>query len=174
MATHTKEILGWQAKPDVSGAATFEPANLFFGSNDLARPFVLSLGTSISSEPTVKGGVFGCFDVPSNYVSTPLIVVVWSATLTTGTIVFDFDYTAVGGNDAETLDPAAWQESVTWNDEAPTTARRKLDASQSLTGANLAANDLVEFFFGRDGADGTDDLAGMGYVFSLKFQYNDT
>lgn len=173
MATHRIPILGFATRPDDTGEAWFEPADLNFGSNDLARGFVLALGSALAAQPTVKHGVYGAFRVPKNYVGSAVLVVEWSATLTSGDVVFDFDYNAVGGNDTESLDPAAWQESVTVTDTAPGTARRKLTATVSLTSANLAADDIVEFFLGRDGAAGADTMAGRAYIFEATFEYAD-
>lgn len=173
MATHRIPILGFATRPDDTGEAFFEPADLNFGSNDLARQFVLGLGSALAAAPTVKHGVYGAFRVPKNYVGTAVVVIEWSATLISGDVVFDFDYNAVGGNDTESLDPAAWQESVTVTDTAPGTARRKLTATVSLTSANLAVDDIVEFFIGRDGVDAADTMAGRAYMFEATFEYAD-
>lgn len=173
MALHRIPILGFATRPDGTGEAFFEPEDVNFGSSDLAKQFVLALGAGLAAQPTVKHGVYGAFRVPKNYVGTAKLIIEWSATLTTGNVVFDFDYNAVGGNDAESLDPAAWQESVTVTDAAPATARRKLSAEVSLTSANLAIDDLVQFFFGRDGVDGSDTMAGRAYVFAVLLEYAD-
>ncbi len=173
MATYTAPILGFTCRPDDTGETFFEPADLNFGSNDLARQFLLALGSGLAAQPTVKHGVYGSFRVPKNYVGTAKVLIEWSATLTSGDVVFDFDYNAVGGNDTESLDPAAWQESVTVTDTAPGTARRKLATEVTLTSANLVADDVVEFFFGRDGVAGGDTMAGRAYVADLAFQYAD-
>lgn len=174
MATHRIPILGFATRPDDTGEAFFEPADINFGSNDLARAFVLALGSGLAAQPTVRHGVYGRFRVPKNYIGSPVVVVEWSATLTSGDVVFDFDYNAVGGNDAESLDPSGWQESETVTDTAPGTARRKLSASfTGITGGNLAVDDIVDFFFGRDGADGSDTMAGRAYAFELTFEYAD-
>jgi hypothetical protein len=117
--------------------------------------------------------MYGRFRVPKNYVGTAKIVFEWSATLTTGDVVFDFDYNAVGGNDTESLDPSAWQESVSVTDTAPGTARRKLAAEVSLTSTNLAVDDIVDFFIGRDGAAAADTMAGRAYLFEATFEYAD-
>lgn len=173
MATHRIPILGFATRPDDTGECFFEPADLNFGSNDLARQFVLALGSALAAQPTLKHGVYGVFRVPKNYVGTATLVVEWASTLTSGDVVFDFDYNAVAGDGAESLDPAAWQESVTVTDTVPGTARRKATPTVGLTSANLAIDDIVEFFFGRDGAAGGDTLAGRAYVFEATFQYAD-
>ena len=173
MATHRIPILGFATRPDDTGEAFFEPADLNFGTNDLMKEFVLALGSALASQPTVKHGVFGAFRAPKNYVGSGVIVVEWSATLTAGDVVFDFDYRGIGGNDSESLDQATWQESVTVTDTAPSTARNKLTASVGITSANLAVDDIVQFFFGRDGADGADTMAGRAYVRELTLEYAD-
>jgi len=165
--------MGFATHPDDTGECWFEPADLNFGTNDLARQFLLSLGSALAAAPTVKHGVYGAFRVPKNYVNSPVLVIEWSATLTTGDVVFDFDYNTVAGNDAESLDPAAWQQSVTVTDTAPTTARLKLTPTVALTAGNFAADDYVEFFFGRDGVDAADTMAGRAYAFDLSFEYVD-
>jgi hypothetical protein len=173
VATHHIPILGFATRPDDTGESWFEPEDLNFGTNDLARQFVLTHGSALAAAPTVKHGVYGGFRVPKNYNSGAKLVIEWSATLTSGDVVFDFDYNAVGGNDAESLDPSAWQESVTVTDTAPAVARRKLIATVNLTAVNFTVDDEVQFFFGRDGVDGADTMAGRAYVFNLVFEYTD-
>lgn len=164
-------LFGFATRPDDTGEAFFEPANINFGSNDLARGMVLALGSALAGQPTVKHGVYGRFEVPANYVDGAQVRVRWSATVTSGDVVFDLDYNAVAGDDAESLDPSAWQESVTVTDTAPGTARRKLDAVLDLTDANLEPGDIVDLFLGRDGAAGGDTMAGRAYVFFASFEY---
>ena len=173
MATHRIPILGFSTRPDDTGECFFEPADLNFGANDFARQFVLALGSALAAAPTVKHGVYGAFRVPKNYIGTAKVIIEWSMTVVAGDVVFDFDYNAVGGNDVESLDPAAWQESVTVTDTASGTARRKMTAEVALTSGNLAIDDLVEFFIGRDGADGADTMAGRAYIFEATFEYVD-
>ena len=173
MATHRIPILGFATRPDDTGEAFFEPEDINFGSNDLARQFVLALGSALAAQPTVKHGVYGAFRIPKNYAGTAVVVIEWSATLTSGNVVFDFDYRAIGGNDAEGLDQATWQESVTVTDAAPGTARFKLTATAALSGGNFAVDDIVQFFIGRDGVDGADTMAGRAYMFEATFEYAD-
>lgn len=170
MATKIEPILGWQSKPDASGNALFEMAHLNFGANDLARQMVFRLG-AVGAAPTTKFGVYGAFLVPQDYVGTPVLGIVWASVQTTNAVVFDFDYRAIAVS--ESLDPSTWQESLTTTSTVSGTARNRVAASMSLTAANLAAGDLVEFFFGRDGTDGADTLADPAYVFDLYLQYAD-
>lgn len=171
MATHRTPILGFATRPDDTGEVFFEPADLNFGSNDLARQFLLALGNALAAQPTVKHGVYGSFEVPKNYVGTAAIGIIWAATLTSGDVVFDFDYRAI--TDDESLDPATWQESVTATKTVDATARERDTVTINLTSTNLAVDDTVEFFIGRDGADGADTMAGRAYLFGAFFQYAD-
>lgn len=173
MATHRIPLLSALSRPDETGEVFFEPADLNFGSNDLVKAYVMALGSALAAQPTIKHGTYGRFRIPKNYVGSAVVVIEWSATLTSGDVVFDFDYNAVGGNDAESADPAAWQESVTVTDTAPGTARRKLTATVSLTSGNFAVDDVVDFFIGRDGGDSADTMAGRAYLFMASFEYAD-
>jgi hypothetical protein len=164
-------MLGFSTRPDDTGECWFEPADLNLGANDLARQMVIVLGGLPSTQPTVKHGLYGSFRVPKNYVGTPKVVWEWAATLTTGDVVFDFDYNSLAVG--ETTDPAAWQQSLTVTDTVAGTARLSNAAEVSLTAANLAVDDVVEFFYGRDGADGADTLAGRAYVVAIAFEYAD-
>ena len=171
MATHRIPILGFATRPDDTGECFFEPEDLNFGSNDLARQFVLALGSALAAQPTVKHGVYGAFEIPQNYVGTAKLGVIWAATLTTGDVVFDFDYRAIA--DDESLDQATWQESVTSTKTVDGTARERDTVLITLTSANFTIADTVEFFFGRDGADSADTAAGRAYVFGLFLEYAD-
>lgn len=173
MATHRISILGANTIPDTSGNCWLEPYTIL-ATNDVWGLLVFRFGSSNAAEPTTRIGLRGQFNVPKNYVGTASIIVVWTATVTTGNVVWDLDYRAVGGNDSESLDQAGTQESVTVTDAAPGAANRRLEASLSLTSANLAADDTVEFELFRDGADAADTMAASGILFDVLFQYNDT
>jgi len=167
MATHRIPILGWPTVPDSSGNVFFEPYDVK-ATNDVWKRLVL-----IFNDTATRIGVRGGFTVPKNYVGSPKIIVVWTATATTGNVVWDFDYRAVGGNDTESLDQTGVQESVTVTDAAPTAAHNRLEAALTLTAANLAADDEVEFELFRDGADANDTMAAAAIVFSVLFEYSD-
>lgn len=167
MATHRVSIVGAMALPDTSGAAYFEPASIL-NANDLYNHML-----AVFTDSGAKNVIGGRFNVPKNYVGTPKIIVVWETSATSGDVVWDFDYTAVGGDAAESLDPAAHQESGTVTDTASGTARRRQEASMDLTAGNLAADDTVLFGLGRDGASGSDTLAASAYVVDVLFQYAD-
>lgn len=167
MATRIIPALGWPTLPDTSGNVFAEPASLK-GTND---PFPALIW--VFNDTSTRLGLRSRFFIPPDYVGTPVILVEWTATATSGNVVWDFDYRAVGGNDAESLDQSGVQEAVTVTDAAPTAAWRKLEASMALTGANLAAGDEVQFELFRDGADGADTMAAAALLYGVRFSYSD-
>lgn len=172
MATHRRSIVNAYTMPDTSGECWWEPFSVL-ATNDQWRHGVVRFGASNAAQPTVRHGIYGSFTVPKNYVGTAVLVINWTATLTSGNVVWDFDYRTVAGNDTTSLDQAGTEEAVTVTDAAPGAALRKLEVTISLTSGNFAADDHVSFFFARDGADGSDTMAGSGLLTSLEFQYAD-
>jgi hypothetical protein len=152
MATHRISIMG-TLNPDTTGDVWPEPYSVK-ATNDLFDHMVMIF----TDDGSNKNGAFGLFNVPQNYVGTPKIIPVWTSTLTTGNVVWDFDYRAVGGDDAESLDQASYQESVTVTDAAPSAAHERNTPEMALTGSNLAAGDTVAFKISLDGAAILHDL----------------
>lgn len=167
MATHRIPILGAQTSPDASGGVFFEPYNIK-ATNDLFRHMVLVFNNSNAVE-----GLYGAFVIPANYVGSPVIRVYWTSTAITGDIKLDFDYRAIGGNDAESLDQATFQEALTVTDTAPSAANERMEATMALTAGNLAADDIVEFFLTRESSNAADTLAAAITVHSVIFEYAD-
>jgi hypothetical protein len=167
MATHRLPILGFATVPDTSGNVYLQPLDVS-ASNDVWDHLVFAF-----ADTSTRIGLHGSFEVPQNYAGTAKLVVVWTSTATSGNVVWDFDYRAVGGDDAESLDQAGTQESVTGTDAAPGAAWRRLERSIDLTSANLAAGDTVQFTLFRDGADAADTMAATAFLFDLRLQYAD-
>lgn len=172
MATHRINILGAGTVPDTSGNCWQEPYTIL-ATNDVWGMLIYRFGSSNAAEPSTRIGLRGRFTVPKNYVGTAVLVIVWTATITSGNVVWDFDYRAVTGNDTESLDQSGNQESVTVTDAAPGAAHRRLEVTISLTSANFSADDTVEFELFRDGADAADTMAGSAILVDLLFQYAD-
>ena len=167
MATHRVSILG-NVVPDTSGNIFAEQFDVK-GTNDLYDFLVW-----VFNDTATKLTLHGRFHVPKNYVGTASIVIVWTSTIITATnVVWDFDYRAVGGDNAESLDQATHQESVTVTDAAPTTGMFRMEVSITLTAGNFAVDDTVEFFVSRDGADVADTLVGAVILVDAFFQFND-
>lgn len=172
MSTIRKSILGVNTLLDSTGDAFFEPYSIL-ATNDIFKHAILRLGASNAAAPTVKSGVYGATTIPKDFNSsgTTKVYIYWTSTLTSGNVVFDFDYRSVGNDDSESLDQATFQESLTVTDAAPTSANNLLITSVTLTSSNLAADDIMEFFVGRDGADGSDTLAGSAIVHAVVLEY---
>lgn len=167
MATHRMPILGFGTVPDTSGNVFFEPYDVK-ATNDVWDRLVC-----IFNDTSTRLGLHGGFTVPKNYVGTAKIIVVWTSTATSGDVEWDFDYRAVGGNDAESLDQTGTQETVNNNDTAPTAAHRRLECELVLTSGNFAVDDEVEFTLFRDGTDGGDTMTAAAIVFAVLFEYAD-
>lgn len=177
MALHTISLLGVQTVPDNSGNCWQEPYSIL-ATNDVWPFLIFRFGLSNAAAPTTRIGLYGSTPIPDNYTAAsataPIITPVWTATLTSGDVVWDFDYRAVGGNDTESLDQAGTQEAVTLTDTAPGAANRRLTPTVALTTANLLAGDTLEWGLFRDGADAADTMAGSAILVDLLLTYSDT
>jgi hypothetical protein len=174
MATRRKSILAWAVVPDASGKVWPELLDVL-GTNDVWKHTVLRIDQdgNNNAQLTTRVGVYGHFLVPPDYVGGATLKLRWTATVTTGNVVWDFEYRAITGDDAESLDQAGTQESVTVTDAAPGAAFRQLIASVTLTAGNFEAGDLVEFFLASDGTDAADTLAGARLLLDAEFEYSD-
>lgn len=174
MATHRINLLGPTTAPDSSGHCWQDLASRL-GTNDVWPYGIFNFGGTISDNtaPTTRIGLYGSCEIPRNYVGTAVVEVVWRTTKTTGDVVWDFDYRAVGGNDTESLDQAGTQEAVTVTDTAGSAAHERMTARVSLTSANLAADDTLQFGLFRDGVDAADTLAGTAILEALLLEYAD-
>lgn len=174
MATRRISILGFGLNPDNSGKAWLEPY-IILATNDVWNVLIgrIDQDGANNAQLTTKAGFYGLFRVPGDYVTSAVIGIEWTSTITTGNVVWDFDYRAITGDDSESLDQAGTQEGVTVTDAAPGAANRRLEVTVNLTSANLAAGDIVEFFLANDGVDANDTLAGARLLFNAYFQYSD-
>ncbi len=166
MATHRISIIGWQARPDTSGNCYPAPYTLHATNDNWKLTVFVFANTG-----AVRINLYGAFDVPKDYVSTPVFVAKWTSQSTTGDVVWDVDYRAVTAG--ESLDQATAQESLSVTDAAPGTTDLMQEATVAATGGNFAADDLVEFLISRDLSDASDDLTDNVQLFSLEFQYAD-
>lgn len=172
MATWRIPILGFNTYQDSSGESWFEPYSIL-ATNDVWGYGIWRFGSNNAAQPTVRHGIYGRFMVPKNYITSAVIVLDWTATLTSGNVVWDFDYRSVSGDDTTSLDQAGTEESVSVTDAAPAAAHRRLTPSLSLTSGNLSADETVQFYLVRDGADANDTMAGSAIIHGVYFQYSD-
>jgi hypothetical protein len=161
--------MGAMTVPDSTGECYLAPldvemANIatFLGSN-----LVMTL-----KDPTADTGFYGVFEVPQNYVGTPVIAVTGLLDGTTGAADgVDFEFSYLTRADNETIE-AAWEESVTfgtgrtdvWTDE-------DLVTDSASCSSNFTAGDIVFYYFKRD--QSADDFNGDFHVVGLYFQYAD-
>jgi hypothetical protein len=168
MATRHIDILGSNTLPDTTGSVYAEPAAVNLQSND-RYPGIVFVFADTSTR--LKLGIG--FEVPMNYVGTAKIGLLWATTVTSGKVVWEFDYTSIA--DTESSDPSADQESTASTGTTVAGTARLLKVTEiSLTSANLAAGDWVEGVIVRDGADTSNDTAAASaYLIGAYFSYSD-
>lgn len=169
MATHRIPILNAATLPDSSGNVYQEPAAVNFQANDRYPALVFVFA---DTSTRLKLGV--AFHVPLNYVGSGKIILLWGTTVTSGKVVWEFDYTSI--DVGESADPSADQEAVaSTGTTVPGTARLIAEETITLTAANIAAGDWLEGAIVRDGADTTNDTAAASaYLLGAFFEYSDT
>jgi hypothetical protein len=166
VAVFRPPILGFGTVPDSSGSVFLEPSSIKL-TNDLYPRLVW-----VFNDTATKISLYGAFPVPHNYVSAAALVLRWATLATTGNAQWDFDYRAIA--DAESFDPTTHQESVNSGAVAvPGTAKNEKETVISLTAANFAADDWVEFILSRDGASANDTAAAALVLLGAQFQYAD-
>jgi hypothetical protein len=167
MATHDIPILWNAGIPDTSGNVFAIPMSI----DRTTAPW--RAYTVCFKDSGTRIGWHGRFRVPQNYIGTAIILVEWATSATTGDVVWDFDYRAIGGDDTESTNQAGTQEAVTVTDTAGSAAWEKVTPTMSLTSTNLAANDEVYWTLFRDGVQAADTLAAAAFVDDLVFRFND-
>jgi len=120
-----------------------------------------------------RDGISGMFTVPKGYVQGANLVIAWTSIITAGVLGWEFDYRAVGGDDAESYDQSTPQETILLTDDAPTSVNNRLVVVGALTDGNFSPDDDVEFELFRNGAGSLDTLVGDGILKRLFFQYSD-
>ena len=170
MATFRVPIFGYQLRPDASSVMYFQGYDVH-ATNVVWKQIVAVWEDSVS-----KRVLRGAFEVPSNYTSTPEIVVIWTSATTTGDVVWDFEYRVVSGDDTsgQSLDQSGSDEAAGVTDTAPTDAHLRLEATITLTGSHWSSNSTCEFILARDSTNSSDDLADEALVFDAMFSYSDT
>lgn len=164
MATHRLPIVDWHRTRDPQF-----PLQLSRDATNDQWQHVVYKQPSQSSTQRIHNG----FVVPKNYVGSPVFVVVWTSSITSGDVVFRVIYRPVGGNDVESLDQATGVETLTVTDTAPGAAWRRMEATMAATAGNFVVDDEVECQIDRVGADAGDTLAGATYLIAALFEYAD-
>ena len=167
-------ILNWSTRPDDSGDSYFEPYDIL-ATNDIVRRMILRMGRNNAAEPSVKSGVYGSFVVPRNYLQTPdpVVIVDWTSTVSSGNVVFQFEFAIAAGDDAG-LDPAGWSSVYRVTQNVGGANWRKTAGIAISPGNWFSVDTLVNFYFTRLGTDAADNKPGSALVFDLAFQYEGT
>lgn len=169
MATQQISMLA-NVNPDATGRCWMEPYDVV-ATNDVWKGLVFRFKDPGATE---AHGLYGWLSVPQNYVGTAVVIPVWTSTATTGNCYWRITYRAISGDNTESMDQTSNQEQVRQVDVAPGAANRRLTPSITLTSANFAAGDTVEFLFERQSNSSDDTMAADAVLFDLLFQYADT
>ncbi len=174
MSTFRPSILAnaWSDPAQTTDPAFVEPLSMVATNARWPEP-IWRFGSNNAAQPTVRLGLMGSFFVPKNYASGAVLVVTWTATLTTGNVVWDFEYRSVVEGSTETVDQTGQAESLTVTDAAPSTALAPQEVTIALTDGNFAIDDLVQFFLARDGVVAGDTMAGSVILLGAQFEYSD-
>lgn len=171
MSVQQISILTANVVPDTTGrcwAETFDVA----ATNDVWKHLIFRFKDPSAAQ---AHGIYGQFVVPQNYIGTASVVPAWTSTATSGNCRWRFTYRTVGGDDTTSLDQAGNEEQLSLTDAAPGAAlRRMIPTGLTLTSANFAIGETVEFLFERNDDTGTDTMAADALLFDLLFQYSDT
>lgn len=167
MALHRLPILDWSTTPAPGGEVFHEPYTV------KATNGVWGYRVWVFNDSSTRDGLRGAFGVPSQYVDSAALIVIWTTTVIVNDVEWDFDYRAVGGDDTESLDQSGTQESVNGNDTAPSAINERMVLSIALTDGNFAPDDTVQFELFRDGTDGGDTIAAAVTLHKLYFEYAD-
>lgn len=167
MATIDLDITGFLQPDPGSSTGPFWENSEVLDSNDLYAHPVLAF-----PETGTKIAAFAAFEIPQNYVGTPVFVVKVRTAATSGNLVTDVDYTSIA--DGETGDPAAHQASLTATTAVPGTARLLKTITHAATGSHFAAGDTCFVSIARDMADAADSISSTTvYVEKVLFRYAD-
>lgn len=165
-ATGTVPVFNAFTAPDTGGNAWVEPYAIS-AINDIISHFVY-----VASSTSAKAGFYSTFHVPANFTGTTASVTIYfSCPVTTGNIVWDIAYRAIGGDDTESLDQATAQESVTATKACGSALNERQTVYMALTASNFSADDTVEIYVARDGADANDTGGAGAMIHDVVFQY---
>jgi hypothetical protein len=153
--------------PDTNANSWFQPYSTTAANDNF--PYIVGIASSTSA----KTGFYGQTYIPADYNEGCSVTVIWTSPLTTGDVVYDFAYRGIGGDDAESLDQATFVETVTVTDTAPSAVDERNKATfSSITCSNIAADDTLQFYISRDGADAADTLGSDAVIHDVLFNYS--
>ena len=169
MATHDIPILGANTAPDASGEVFFEPLESAMTLGTAV--FGTTLGLTMLAPTGTDIGVYGKFNIPQNYVGTPVLVIRGAIGQAASTLAFGIDF--IAREDSEAIDTAYTDtdlaNNATWTGYV---AEDMYEETITLTpAAAFVVEDEVFFFLYRD--DSVDTQTGEFHLTGLFFRYND-
>lgn len=171
MATNDLDLLGALTAPDASGKVAFEPLEV---SMTLATAdFGTLQGCTMQSPAGADIGIYGKFNVPTDYASTPIIVARGFILEAANTLAFAFKQLPIA--DSEPADVAFEAEDLgnkgTWAGYA---IEDMLELTFSITPSAYNAGEEVLFFFCRDDNVDTQGAASDFILTGLFLRYTTT
>ena len=148
---------------DNSGEVFWEPYTI----HDAAA--VIDPSILVFQNSGTKDGYRGSFQVPQNYVGSPVLRIVWTANATSGTVVFDWSVLTRSGT--EDMGAAATRTTETDSTTKGGTAFTRQTNDITLTAGDYVAGDEVLYELFRDTI--TDTMAASCLVFGAYFEYAD-
>lgn len=126
---------------------------------------------TIFNDTSADEAAYGVSPFPDLTPSSVKLVIVVTATVTAGQMRFQFNYRAVSGSDAESLDQSGVEEAVEGNVAAPSAVNKRMVLELTLTQANFAAKSTIEFDLTREGSDGVNDtMAAAAIVHEVRLE----
>lgn len=168
MATRSVSLFTAACCPDASGKVYPVPASLH-QANDLVMQQVIAFAAS-----TTKNTLGGRFDMPADYVGSPVFLVEWGSTVTSGAVVWTVDHVAISSG--ATLDPSAATTTLTVTTATSTAAAlNENESSLTASSSQFIAGRQVMVALGRNGAStAADTMTTNAYLYSLRLQYAST
>jgi hypothetical protein len=113
----------------------------------------------------------GVFELPNNFVSGAKACVIWtSSDALANDVRWQFGYRATSGT--ESLDQTTAMTTIEANATVQGTAQNPTRTCLTLTDADFAAGDTVQFRAAREGSDTANDtMSGVAIVFAWQFEY---
>lgn len=153
---------GMSLNPDTSGNVFIEPYATK-ATNDFFKQNVV-----VFNNPSADELLYGSFELPVGSASGASFKLVWTSTVTTGTVQWSLRYRVITGDDTNSLDQATAVETLTAADTAPGATDRRMEVTFTPTNSNFATAGTVQWILTR--VDTSDTLAGAVTVHGLRFE----
>lgn len=168
MATHDLPILGAMTAPDSSGKVFFQTLE---AAETIGTGVFDTLQVLTIQAPAAAGDVYvyGKFNIPQNYVGTPVLVI--RGILGEAANVLGFGLQVLHLDDNDTVD-AAWEaEDVNSETISGYAAEDMYEQTITITPVDFSVGHEIFFRFFRE--DGADTQTGEFHLTGLFFRYND-